>query len=178
MLIYFHRNPKTFDIFYVGMSNNSKRPRRMKGSYRNKEWEKEIELNGRPIIQIVLDKLTIDEAIYWERYYISLLGKQINGGMLVNNSSGGKGNAGYKGTEKQIKASSERMLLRGNGHMMTPEARKKAIANISKALTGKLMGDKNPNFGNKWTDEMKKNLSEKKRKMHADKIALNSNSNK
>jgi hypothetical protein len=32
---------------------------------------------------------------------------------------------------------------------------------ISKALKGKFLGEKNPNFGNKWTDEKKKHFSDK-----------------
>lgn len=32
---------------------------------------------------------------------------------------------------------------------------------ISKTLTGKLVGEKNPNYGHKWTDEMKRKQSEK-----------------
>ena len=35
--------------------------------------------------------------------------------------------------------------------------------NISKSLKGKFCGDKNPNYGNKWSDEQKKHLSDLKK---------------
>lgn len=35
--------------------------------------------------------------------------------------------------------------------------------NISKSLKGRFLGDKNPNFGNKWSDDQKKHLSDLKK---------------
>lgn len=167
MIVYFHRNPKTYDIFYVGIASEKGRVNRpYRSSNRNKYWTHYVNKHGGFVVQIVHRGLSKEKAIYWERWYISLFGKKINGGSLVNLADGGETNYGCKKSKEQKLVLSERAKKRGTSHMMTKEAREKAIKNISKALTGKLVGELNPNYGKRWTDEMKKKLSEKKKLYH------------
>lgn len=167
MIVYFHRNPNTYDIFYVGIaSENGRAQRPYKKDNRNRYWNNYVNKHGGFIVQIVHTGLSKETASDWERWYISLLGKKINGGSLVNLADGGETNAGCKKSDEQIKLLSDRAKIRGTAHMMTKEARGKANKSISNALKGKLVGKLNPNYGNRWTDEMKRSLSEKKKLYH------------
>jgi hypothetical protein len=160
MLVYFHRNPKTYQIFYVGIaSENGRIERPFKKDNRNRYWTHVVEKYGNPIVQIVLCNLEKEKALEWEKYYIKLLGKKTHGGQLVNLSDGGESNEGYTHTEKNKELFRLRALERGTSHMLTPEARMKAADKLSTYYTGRLIGDKNPNFGNRWTEEMKKSMS-------------------
>lgn len=167
MIVYFHRNPNTYEIFYVGIASEKGRVQRpYKKDNRNKYWNHYVNKHGGFVVQIVHKGLSIADASDWERWYISLLGKKINGGCLVNLADGGETNAGCKKSAEQIFVMSERAKRIGTSHMMTKEIREKAAKSISKALIGKLVGKLNPNYGNRWTDEMKKSLSEKKKLYH------------
>lgn len=162
MIVYFHRNPKTYEIFYVGIASESGRVQRpYKRDNRNKYWQHYVNKHGGFVVQLVHKGLTIEDACYWEQWYIKLLGKKINGGQLVNLADGGETNAGYTHTQKQRILSSERMKVRGTGHMMTKECREKAIKKISASLKGKLIGEKNPNYGkrHKWSNESRERQS-------------------
>ena len=160
MVVYFHRNPLTLEIFYVGIGND-KRPYSKK--CRNNFWKNYVNKYGNPVIQIVYSNIDKKEACRLEVFYISLLGNKVNGGQLVNISDGGETNIGYRLNAEQKKAVSERAKARGTKFLQTKEIRQKASVSISKAMKGKHIGGKNPNFGNKWTDEMKKKMSENKK---------------
>lgn len=167
MVVYFHRNPITYDIFYVGIaSENGRVVRPYKKDNRSQYWVHYVNKHGGFVVQIVHKGLSKEIASYWERWYISLWGKKINGGSLVNLADGGETNYGCKKSKEQILVISERAKKYGNSHMMTKEARDKAKKSISKALKGKLVGKLNPNYGNRWTDEMKKKQSEKKKEYY------------
>lgn len=108
MVVYFHRNPVTYEIFYVGIGSSIRRARRIFGN-RTTFYENYVKKHGRPIIQLVHDNLTREQAIQWEIFYIKLLGKRINGGQLLNFSDGGEGAVGVHWSE-------ERKLAFGNIH--------------------------------------------------------------
>ena len=152
MVVYFHRNPVTFEIFYVGIGTEKRSKQKIN---RNKYWHNYTTKYGFPVIQIVHTSLSKNDACNWEIYYISLLGKKINGGQLVNISDGGETNAGYRLNDEQKIKISNRAKKRGTLFLQTKEIRAKAAISISKAHKGKFIGKKNPNYGNKWTDEMK-----------------------
>ncbi len=168
MIVYFHRNPITFEIFYVGIaSENGRCQRPHKLDNRNRYWTNTVKKYGGFIVQIVHNGLLKERACCWERFYIRLLGRKIDGGQLVNLALGGETNAGYSHTKNQREASRQRMIQRGTGHMMTADARAKAISKISESLKGKMTGSKNPNFGKRWTEEMRLIASDKKKAFYA-----------
>ena len=164
MIVYFHRNPVTYEIFYVGIASQKGRAQRpYKKDNRNKYWHHTVNKYGNPIVQIVHTGLTKDDACKWEIFYISLLGKKINGGQLVNIADGGATNAGYTHTQKQRDASRERAIKNGIAHLLTKEARMKAALTIKNRPKGIFVGERNSNYGNKWTAEMKQRASDRKK---------------
>lgn len=88
MVVYFHRNPISYDIFYVGIGKKENRAFRLDRG-RNPYWINIVKKYGKPIVQIVFDNITDTEAKNWERFYIKLLGRKIDGGPLANISEGG-----------------------------------------------------------------------------------------
>ncbi len=160
MVVYFHRNPKTYEIFYVGIGSETGRCQRPRAkTNRNNYWYNYVNKHGTPVIQIVFTGLERKEAFYWERYYILLLGKKIEGGQLVNLSNGGESNEGYKRSKETRMGDSERAKKRSTAHMLTKEARQKVADKLSVLFKGKLLGAENPNYGNKWSSEMKSRMS-------------------
>jgi hypothetical protein len=82
-VVYFHRNPQTLDIFYVGIGQPD-RPWRI--NKRSSHWKNIINKYGFPVVQIVHENISSKEAAAWETHYIKLL-KRISydeGGQLVN----------------------------------------------------------------------------------------------
>lgn len=161
MVVYFHRNPKTNKVFYVGIGVAKKRAGRLAG--RSDYWKRYVAKHGNPIIQIVHENLSKEDACELERRYIKFYGKKINGGCLVNLADGGETNAGYIHTIEQRKKIAERAKLKGVSHMAGKEVRRKAAETLSRLFKGRFKGTDNPNFGNKWTEEMKIKMSEKKK---------------
>lgn len=148
----------------MGIASEKGRSQRpYKKDNRNKYWQHYVAKHGGFIVQIVREGISLEDACYWERWYIKLLGKKIEGGQLVNLADGGETNAGCKKNTEQKKQLSDRAKLRGTKFLLAPEIRRKAGATLSKLFKGRFKGDENPNFGNKWTPEMKRKLSEKKK---------------
>jgi hypothetical protein len=95
---------------------------------------------GTPLLRIkVAECLTDREALQLEADLIRLVGREANGGPLVNLTDGGDGSCGYRYTEEQRAAHGARR----RGRPLTPEWREairagmtdnpKVIANASKA---------------------------------------------
>ncbi len=101
--LYFHLNPITKEVFYVGIGSNKYRPTNF--TERNPIWKRYVKKYGEPIVEIVHSNLTKEEACYLEIEYIKQYGrKNVDPkGKLVNISEGGEGGAkGYKLTPEQI----------------------------------------------------------------------------
>lgn len=100
--IYFHKNPSTQQIFYVGLGSHviyRKYKRSEDLNQRNSHYKNYIKKYGDPIISIMHDNLTQEEACLLETQYIIQFGRkhyEING-ILVNQSLGGQG--GKQGVE-------------------------------------------------------------------------------
>jgi len=102
--IYFHRNPITKEIFYIGLGLD--RRAWDKGRGRNKHWINYVKKHGNPIVEIVHNDLTLEQAANKEQYYIKLYGRvgYEENGILVNKSEGGEsGSRGIKWSEQSIK---------------------------------------------------------------------------
>jgi hypothetical protein len=94
--IYFHKNPSTNQIFYVGLGSHvlyQKYKRAKDIKQRNQHWVNYINKHGDPIIEIIHDNLTQKEACELEIKYINTFGRKHYecSGILVNESSGGEG---------------------------------------------------------------------------------------
>ena len=116
--IYFHRNPITKEIFYVGLGLD--RRAWDKGRGRNKHWINYIKKHGNPIVEIVHNDLTLEQAADKEQQYIKLYGRAgyEENGILVNKSEGGEsGSRGIKWSEQSIKNRN----LKLKGRKFTPE---------------------------------------------------------
>lgn len=102
--------------FYVGAGNDRRIANHFSGC------------GGRPLVDVVIKEHRLrgseisftvvesyvndDEAYDAEVNLISLIGKEIDGGTLVNITDGGKGVSGYKSSPKQISDNSKRGIVR------------------------------------------------------------------
>jgi hypothetical protein len=94
--IYFHKNPSTNQIFYVGLGSHvlyQKYKRAENIKQRNQHWKNYVVKHGFPIIEIIHDNLSQKEACELEVKYITEFGRKHyeNNGILVNESLGGEG---------------------------------------------------------------------------------------
>jgi hypothetical protein len=106
--LYFHLNPTTKEIFYVGISSNKYRPTNF--TERNPIWKRYVKKHGEPIVEIVHSNLTKEEACRLEIKYIKQYGRKNTdpNGMLVNISEGGESGAkGHKLNLEQLEKRKE-----------------------------------------------------------------------
>lgn len=100
--VYIHRKKTDNQIFYVGVGTGLKYYRSKSKSDRNKWWHNTVKKHGY-YIQIVKDKLNIQEALYLEIFLISIIGrKDLKLGPLVNLTDGGEGTLNVIKTKDQI----------------------------------------------------------------------------
>ena len=126
MIVYAHKNPVTFNPFYIGIGTMR---RSTNFRQRGKAWDEYVKLNGKPVVEVLHENVDQQTAYQIEIYLIRYYGKKVDGiGDLVNITDGGKTFlTGFKKTPEQI----ERM--RQISLNMTPEHRQK----MSIAQTGK-----------------------------------------
>ena len=142
-----------------------------------------------PIILKVFNNLTEEEAFFFESELIDMIGRSdLKRGSLTNLTNGGEGMSGYIMSEEQ----KENIRLKATGRKHSEEFRK-MISDRNKELFkdpdikkifvsyltdwynglseeerierhNKIRGENNPNFGNKWNDEQRKNASDYQKK--------------
>lgn len=102
--VYTHRNKVTDEIYYVGISNSDKK--RPYSNRKNKFWINYVAKHGKPIVEIVHNGITFEEACIIEIELIKKYGRRSTGeGNLVNLSSGGdQSSLGTKKTPEQKEA--------------------------------------------------------------------------
>jgi predicted GIY-YIG superfamily endonuclease len=129
MIVYIHKNPKTQEIFYVGIGVKEERAKRFGGNRRNQYWNNYVKKYGEPIVEIVARFETRQEAAELEMELIKKYGRRIDGtGNLVNITLGGDGGAlGVKQSKEVI----EKRIggLRGMKHSEQSRANMKAAQN-------------------------------------------------
>jgi hypothetical protein len=173
-VVYQHKRKDTGEIFYIGQGT-LKRAYEDIRNRRNSGWENIVKDAGGFIVDILAEGLTRDESLIIEAEYIKKYGTIKHGtGILVNERlSGTRGSeSGYKHTDEKRKEISEKTKAAMKNpevikkHMdshiaywKTPESRIKA----SKAMKGVMSGEKHPNFGKKFSDELRKKLSDIKK---------------
>lgn len=125
-LIYQHRRLDTNEIFYVGISNNNKRP--FNKLDRNNFW-KHIVAKTNYKVEILVHKCSWEDAKKLEIYFIKKYKLRRDGGTLCNLTKGGEGTIGWKPT----KATLLKMSLVAKGRILSEEHKN----NIGKGQIGK-----------------------------------------
>lgn len=134
--IYRHLKPNG-EVFYIGVSNNLKRP--YNKTSRSKQWKKLVKEYPNYEIQILKTALTKETAYELEIILINWYKrKDCCEGTLVNLTDGGESTKG-------------RIMENWQKEFM------------SNSLKGTMLGENNPNYGNRWTNEQKRYMSEIKK---------------
>lgn len=151
-ILYFHIDPITKEVFYVGQTKNLSRT--YAPHPRHKSWHERVKENG---FKVVIEKteLTKEEADFWETHYIDLYGRlHLNTGSLVNIHTGGGGTNGLENSEETKRKKSlshigkkyspesiERgaKARRGIKKNLTPEQRKILSDRAKKYNTGRVL---------------------------------------
>tara|TARA_E500000318_G_C3515384_1_gene194094 strand:- start:233 stop:820 length:588 start_codon:yes stop_codon:yes gene_type:complete len=152
--VYTHLNPKTKEVFYVGIGKDNRAYNKWAG--RNKFWDNYVNKHGFEV-ELIAEGLTRSQAGKIEVKLIAELGRrQIDeGGTLVNRSIGGDGgNIGYTHTE----LFKQNLSLARKGKTKIPHS-KETKEKLSKSLTGRkvtwgrpvLQFDKQGNFIKEWS---------------------------
>jgi hypothetical protein len=151
---YYHKRKDTGEIFYVGIGEST---RPYEDGSRNPYWHHIVNKVGYEIL-IIKENITWDDACEWEKSEIKRIGRNDLGfGPLVNMTDGGEGTQGVIITEERKQNVSEGTKRA----MQDPELRKKlrdkkiGFVPWNNGLKGIFVGEQNPNFGNKWTEEQK-----------------------
>lgn len=106
--LYYHLNPQTKEVFYVGIGVNGRAWDFVSG--RSAHYKNYLKKYGNPIVDIVLQNLTKFDACNLEKEYIAKYGRKgiDPEGVLVNKSIGGEITAlGNKFSEEQKKKISQ-----------------------------------------------------------------------
>jgi hypothetical protein len=122
--LYRHIRLDKNEPFYIGIGTQKKRC--YVNCKRNNHWHN-ITDKTEYRVDIIFDDLTLEEAKEKEKEFISLYGKKLNGGTLVNLTDGGDGCWGYKATEEQLEKRVKRMTENNHfkGKKHTPESLEK-----------------------------------------------------
>ena len=154
--VYTHLNPKTKEIFYVGIGKGNRAWNQWAG--RNKFWENYVNKYGFEV-ELVAENLTKNQAGKIEIELISHLGRrQIEeGGTLVNRSLGGDGgNTGYTHTEefKQKLSEDRKGKCTRKERQLSEETKEKISQKLKQRKTTwnkpVLQFDKQGNFIKEW----------------------------
>lgn len=100
--LYYHKNPLTKELFYVGIGTNKRAWGFISG--RNPHYKNYVKKYGEPIVDIIRENLTKEEACSLEMEFITKYGRKgiEPDGILLNKSIGGEVIAlGNKFTEYQ-----------------------------------------------------------------------------
>jgi hypothetical protein len=135
--VYSHTRLDNNKIFYIGIGSDSKDGKYLrayqKNKRRNKIWN-DIYNKTDYVVNIVLDKLTWEEACLKEKELISIYKRIDNGtGILANMTDGGEGTIGCK---KSIETR-QKMSKWHKGKVFSIETRQK----MSKVNTGKKLSE-------------------------------------
>jgi hypothetical protein len=163
---YYHKRLDNGEIFYVGVGEPT-RPYETK--HRNNHWNNTVNKIGYEVV-IIKEGLTWEEACEWEISEIRRIGRRDLGlGPLVNMTDGGEGTQGVIITEERKKNVSEGT----KNAMKNPEViQKMKDAKIDFTPWNKgvscFVGEDNPNYGNKWSDNQKNDLGKKLQEVYKD----------
>lgn len=131
-VVYQHLNPKTKEVFYIGIGLHERRAYSFYKSHRSGFWAKYVAKHGEPIVEVISRPNTYEEAKELEIALIKKHGKRADGtGVLVNLADGGDGSPGVKPSKETIEKRSA--TVRGSKRTLETKLR------MSKAHKGKVM---------------------------------------
>lgn len=157
-----------YEPFYVGLGKDDRIYCHMRSdclkhnSFKNNIILKILKNNQDPIKFKLYENITIESAKRLEIYLIKLIGRRdLDKGTLSNLTDGGEGTKGILFTEEM----KEKRRGEKNGfyHKKHTEETKSKLREI---FSVKYMGEDNPNFNNKWSDEFKKEASIRQKETH------------
>lgn len=154
--VYFHTNPVTDEIFYVGIGTTV---RAWNARQRSIFWKRTVAKYGGFTVSIVEENLTLAQAIEREKHYIQKIGRRDKGlGTLVNLTDGGEYFHGLTITAEHRRKLSEARL----GKPMSEETKKKiSMSSRGKKLTQTDKDNKSKAaMGHKVSEETRKKLSD------------------
>lgn len=171
--LYAHRNPKTLKIFYIGIGRKD-RATQFGRTKRSLLWRRYTEKHGLPIVNILLENLSMNDAAECEKIAIKGLGRIGFGGSLVNLTDGGEGVVGYKHSleviEKQRgrKLPEETKIKMSESHkqrFLTPESKLKMseYAKMQKYTDERRLKLSKSLTGRKFSEDHKANISKSKK---------------
>lgn len=155
---YYHKRLDTGEIFYVGIGEPN---RPYEDGSRNPHWHHIVDKVGYEIL-VIKENITWEDACEWEISEIKRLGRRdLNLGPLVNLTDGGEGSQGVIMTEERRKNTSEGTKKAMNNPEVIQKMKDAKVDFVpwNKGVTGIFVGDQNPNYGNRWSNEQKENLS-------------------
>jgi group I intron endonuclease len=130
-----------FEPFYVGKGHGKrawnhtdivKRGGKSANPHKDRVIAKLLKLGLTPVVKILKESLTEDDAFKLEKSLISLIGRMnLHTGPLFNLSEGGEGNSGYGWSQEQRDAWARKVSGEGNpyfGRVHSDEARAKMVA--------------------------------------------------
>lgn len=163
MILYFHRNPTTFDVFYIGIGTNKHRAYQFTTG-RNAHYKSYIAKHGKPIVDIILSDYTREQVLMEEKYFISHFGLS----NLTNKSLGGEvGPVGMKLSDEAKKKIGAYWKGRKRKPMTDETKEKLRQANLGKSLpehvkrlqSERFSGADHPLYGKPRSEETRKKIS-------------------
>ncbi len=118
--LYRHIRPDKNEVFYIGIGTNSKKSghiyrRAFSKKGRNTYWENIVNLNPNYEVEIILDKLQLEEVFSKEREFIKLYGRwDLRLGTLVNMTDGGDGLFNYSELTRKKQSESAKAKIKNN----------------------------------------------------------------
>lgn len=179
-----------FEPIYIGKGKGI-RPRRHFTLYKNNNTRFYSKLSSiinsgiEPIYLTIKDNLLEKESFEYEKFFIKLIGRIENGGVLTNLTDGGEGQSGFKFSDESKKKMSMSRLGKKKGPMSDIVKLNISLSKIGKISLKKgktleeivgversndikrrmsdsakeRVGDKNSMFGRKHSDESKEKMS-------------------
>jgi len=159
-LLYFHRNPITNGVFYVGIGDE-KRPYSKYG--RGIHWQKYTNKYPDYKIEIAEENLSREDAIFMECNYIQMFGRKgyERGGCLVNSTTGGDAAFSFKHTDETKAKISAAGKGRDLGKKRSAETRlKQSLAKMGKKQSADHIAKRLESSKHIWaSDEFKQKMS-------------------
>ncbi len=151
--VYIHLRLDNGKPFYVGKGKDRRAFSKMG---RNTYWNNVVNKYGYDII-IIENNLINEDALDREIYWIKRIGRE----NLVNMTDGGEGSDGFKHTPETILKlkNMEPKFGKDNGNFGGGNWSEESKNRFSEYQKINMLGDKNPFYGKKHSDETKKHLS-------------------
>lgn len=121
-------------VFYIGIGYSANHKRAFQRQKRNQYWKRIVNKYGLKV-NLLLDGISWEEAISWEKYLIGLYGRvQFNNGNLCNLTSGGEGIVGrvMSDREKELVSKRNKGVIRQYNIDMAAQANRKPLLQFTK----------------------------------------------